>query len=60
MNNISFAGVILGIIAGVAIPLISNTLFFWLAVGLAPVIALVGSMAKQDKTDDFKSKVHSA
>lgn len=55
MSNISLAGVVLGVIAGIVIPLISNTAFFWLAVGLAPVIALAGASGRRYKGRHMQS-----
>lgn len=54
MSNISLAGVVLGVIAGIVIPMISNTLFFWLAVGLAPVIALAGASSRRGNGKQFQ------
>ena len=54
MSNISLAGVVLGVIAGIVIPMISNTLFFWLAVGLAPVIALAGANRRSGNGKQFQ------
>ncbi|HYX53243.1 MAG TPA: hypothetical protein VE783_07310 [Candidatus Limnocylindrales bacterium] len=54
MSNVSLAGVVLGLLAGIVIPMISNTLFFWLVVGLAPVIALAGAGGRRGNGKQFQ------
>ena len=46
MKRISFAGVVLGLIAGALIAILSGSWIFWLAVGLALGVMLGSATAK--------------